>query len=259
MQTLQTLNQTRAKRRALARRGVAPEPIEIPARQTPPVQLPEGVDPLLDAARVCFFLGGISPMSLHRWTGKRNFPLPDLRIGQRRFWRLSSVERWIQSQIACFSIIIGIILAGVAGFGPAALFQALQVSLGGCFVNNNDDIYRAWRLYETWPEIFGAHQKSLAYDAFRRIAVSRVPDKAALRAWAEEHQPTQQELRNRINVRDPLRSRAETRVTVGSPALNLRVVTVQGRPAAALGQALPSTDITPTKSDAPPGGVKPCQ
>src|SRR6516164_11282077 len=90
--SLATLNQTRAKRRALARRGVAfPEQIAVPPRLKPPVQLPEGVDPILDSRRVCAYCGDISDMSLHRWTKKRNFPLPDLRIGQRRFWRLSSV------------------------------------------------------------------------------------------------------------------------------------------------------------------------
>jgi hypothetical protein len=195
--TLVTLNQSRAKRRALARRGVAPEPIEIPARQTPPVQLPEGADPLLDAVRVCFFLGGISPMSLHRWTGKRNFPLPDLRIGQRRFWRLSSVERWIQSQIVCLSI-IGIILVGVAGFGAAVLLKV-------------------------------AVSQSLQAEAHDRANIDDI-----------------------YRVRDPLRSLAETRVTVGPPALNLRAVTVQGGSAAASGQALPWMEQVAARTLPPP-------
>ena len=199
MQTLSTLNQARAERRALTRRGVAPEQIEVPPRQKPPIQMPPGVDPLLDSARVCLHLGGISNMSLHRWTGKRNFPKPDLRIGQRRFWRLSTVERWIASQIVRFSI-IGIILVGVAGFGAAAA-------------------------------------------ALLKVAVSQ-----SLQAEAHDRA----NINDIYRVRDPLRSLAETRVTVGPPALNLRVVTVQGGPAAASGQALPWMEPIAARSLPPP-------
>ena len=137
MQTLAELNRNRAERRraaALARHGIGiteqnaemprggPAPddptkdpavrrrldllleeqivaAEVPSRLKPPVDLPPGVDPLLDSTRVRLYFGGISEMSLHRWLAKRGFPQPDLRVGQRRFWRTSTVEAWIARQI----------------------------------------------------------------------------------------------------------------------------------------------------------------
>jgi predicted DNA-binding transcriptional regulator AlpA len=130
MQTLTTLNQSRTERRraaALARAGLteaeAPRrrrvptkdraerrridllleeqivAAEVPPRQKPAIEMPAGADPLLDSTRVRAFCGGISQMTLHRWIGKRDFPRPDLRVGQRRFWRVSTVEGWIARQI----------------------------------------------------------------------------------------------------------------------------------------------------------------
>jgi hypothetical protein len=74
-------------------------PAEVPRRIRPTIDMPRDIDPLLDATRVRLFCGGISEMTLHRWLTKRGFPRPDLRVAQRRFWRVSTVEHWIQSQI----------------------------------------------------------------------------------------------------------------------------------------------------------------
>ena len=56
----------------------------------------------------------------------------------------------------------------------------------------------SWRVYEVWPEIFCLKTKKLSYLHYKSIANSTVPDKPALRAWAEEKQPTQAELREKI-------------------------------------------------------------
>jgi hydrophobe/amphiphile efflux-1 (HAE1) family protein len=104
----------------------------------------------------------------------------------------------------------------ILGVKLSDVFQALQASLGGYFVNNINLFGRTW-------------QVQVQADAADR---SRVDDIF------------------RINVRDkdgnmvPLRSLAEIRIVVGPPALirynNLRAVTVQGSPAAGVssGQAL---------------------
>lgn len=55
---------------------------------------------LLNSATVRRILGGISEMSLWRWSSTRNFPRPDLIIARRKFWRRSTIERWVDSQIA---------------------------------------------------------------------------------------------------------------------------------------------------------------
>jgi predicted DNA-binding transcriptional regulator AlpA len=80
----------------LEEQTVAPE---VPPRLKPPVELPPGADPLLDSTRVRLYCGGVSEMTLFRWIQKRGFPPPDLRVGQRRFWRVSTVEAWIERQI----------------------------------------------------------------------------------------------------------------------------------------------------------------
>jgi hydrophobe/amphiphile efflux-1 (HAE1) family protein len=97
-----------------------------------------------------------------------------------------------------------------------AVFQALQASLGGYYVNNMNLFGRTWQV---WVQAEAADRSNVD-DVYR------------------------------INVRSndgkmiPLRSLAEVKVVVGPPALvrynNLRAVTIQGSPAAGIssGQAL---------------------
>ena len=118
----------------------------------------------------------------------------------------------------------------VLGIKLSDVFQALQASLGGYFVNNMNLFGRTW-------------QVQVQADAADR---SRVEDIF------------------RINVRDkdgnmvPLRSLAEVKVVVGPPALirynNLRAVTVQGGPASGVssGQALNAMEQVAAKT-LPPG------
>ena len=57
-------------------------------------------DPLLDSRGVCAQIGGVSLMTLWRLIKFRGFPGPDIQLGQRRrFWRLSTVDRWIEQQV----------------------------------------------------------------------------------------------------------------------------------------------------------------
>ena len=110
------------------------------------------------------------------------------------------------------------------------VFQALQASLGGYFVNNVNLFGRTWQV-QVQAE---AADRSNVDDIFR------------------------------INVRNaegkmiPLRSLAEIRVVVGPPALirynNLRAVTIQGGPAAGVssGQALQAMEEVAAKT-LPPG------
>ena len=98
----------------------------------------------------------------------------------------------------------------------SSVFQALQASLGGYYVNNMNLFGRTW-------------QVQVQAEAADRSSINDI---------------------YRINVRNndgkmiPLRSLAEVRIVVGPPALirynNLRAVTVQGGPAAGIssGQAL---------------------
>jgi hydrophobe/amphiphile efflux-1 (HAE1) family protein len=104
----------------------------------------------------------------------------------------------------------------ILGVQLSAVFQALQASLGGYFVNNINLFGRTWQV--------------------------QIQAEAADRASLDDIY--------RINVRNaegkviPLRSLLEVRVVVGPPALirynNLRAVTIQGGPAAGVssGQAL---------------------
>ena len=106
------------------------------------------------------------------------------------------------------------------------VFQALQASLGGYFINNLNLFGRTWQV--------------------------QVQAEAADRSRIDDIY--------RINVRNaegkmiPLRSLAETRVVVGPPALirynNLRAVTVQGGPAPGIssGQALQAFDQIAAKT-----------
>jgi len=110
------------------------------------------------------------------------------------------------------------------------VFQALQASLGGLYVNDINLYGRRWQV--------------------------NVQAEAADRARVDDIY--------RINVRDaqgnmiPLRSLAEVRLAVGPPALirynNLRAVTIQGGPAAGVssGQALKAMETVAAKT-LPPG------
>ena len=118
----------------------------------------------------------------------------------------------------------------ILGVKLSDVFQALQASLGGYFVNNMNLFGRTWQV--------------------------QVQAEASDRAKVEDI--------FRINVRDkegnmvPLRSLAEVKVVVGPPALirynNLRAVTVQGGPAAGVssGQALNAMQDVAAKT-LPPG------
>jgi len=110
------------------------------------------------------------------------------------------------------------------------VFQALQASLGGYFINNLNLFGRTWQV--------------------------QVQAEAADRSGIDDIY--------RINVRNaegkmiPLRSLAETRIVVGPPALirynNLRAVTIQGGPASGIssGQALKAFEQIAAKT-LPPG------
>jgi hydrophobe/amphiphile efflux-1 (HAE1) family protein len=110
--------------------------------------------------------------------------------------------------------------AQIIGVPLSAVFQALQASLGGYYINNMNLFGRTW-------------QVQVQADAVDRSKIGDI---------------------YRINVRSnegkmiPLRSLAEVRVVIGPPALirynNLRAVTVQGSPAAGIssGQALRAMD-----------------
>ena len=114
----------------------------------------------------------------------------------------------------------------ILGVKLSDVFQALQASLGGYFVNNMNLFGRTWQV-QVQAE---AADRSRVDDIFR------------------------------INVRDkdgnmvPLRSLAEIRVVVGPPALirynNVRAVTVQGGPAAGVssGQALKAMEEVAQKT-----------
>jgi hydrophobe/amphiphile efflux-1 (HAE1) family protein len=118
----------------------------------------------------------------------------------------------------------------ILGVQLSDVFQALQASLGGIYVNDVNLFGRRW-------------QVNVQAEASDRARVDDI---------------------YRINVRNaegkmiPLRSLAEARVTVGPPALirynNLRAVTVQGGPAAGVssGQALKAMEAVAAKT-LPPG------
>ena len=120
--------------------------------------------------------------------------------------------------------------AQILGVPLSAVFQALQASLGGYFVNNMNLFGRTWQV--------------------------QVQAEAADRANIDDIY--------RINVRNgkgdmiPLRSLVEVRVVVGPPALirynNIRAVTVQGTPAPGVssGQALKAMEEVATRT-LPPG------
>jgi hydrophobe/amphiphile efflux-1 (HAE1) family protein len=106
--------------------------------------------------------------------------------------------------------------AQILGVQLSAVFQALQTSLGGYFVNNINLFGRTWQV-----QVQAEADDRSGVDDIYRINVRNVEGKMI-----------------------PLRSLVEVRVVVGPPALirynNLRAVTVQGSPAAGIssGQAL---------------------
>jgi hydrophobe/amphiphile efflux-1 (HAE1) family protein len=114
----------------------------------------------------------------------------------------------------------------VLGVQLKDVFQALQASLGGYFVNNMNLFGRTWQV--------------------------QVQAEAADRSNIDDI--------GRINVRNaegkmiPMRSLAETRIVVGPPALirfnNLRAVTIQGGPAPGIssGQALKAMEEVAAKT-----------
>jgi len=89
------LNQNRHSRRrveSLRAQGFADDEIaEAPDRAG---------DPLFDARKTQDYCGGISPMTLWRWTRKLGFPQPDIIIQRRKFWRKSTLDTWIEARIA---------------------------------------------------------------------------------------------------------------------------------------------------------------
>jgi hydrophobe/amphiphile efflux-1 (HAE1) family protein len=118
----------------------------------------------------------------------------------------------------------------VLGVQLSAVFQALQASLGGYFVNNINLFGRTW-------------QVQVQAEADDRASVDDI---------------YQINVRNAEGKMIPLRSLLEVRVVVGPPALirynNLRAVTVQGGPAPGVssGQALKAME-TIAASTLPPG------
>jgi hydrophobe/amphiphile efflux-1 (HAE1) family protein len=120
--------------------------------------------------------------------------------------------------------------AQILGVPLNSVFQALQASLGGYFVNNINLFGRTWQV-----QVQAEAQDRASIDDIYRINVRDIDGKMI-----------------------PLRSLAEPRVTVGPPALirynNLRAVTVQGGPAAGVssGQALQAMEQVAART-LPPG------
>jgi predicted DNA-binding transcriptional regulator AlpA len=84
-----------ARRRdeTLRRRGFDDDEIaEAPDREA-------GGDPLFDARRTQEYVGGISAMTLWRWAAEHAFPKPDAILSRRRFWKRSTLDKWIAAQV----------------------------------------------------------------------------------------------------------------------------------------------------------------
>jgi predicted DNA-binding transcriptional regulator AlpA len=56
-------------------------------------------DPLLESNAVRAYCGGISTMTLWRWSAEHGFPQPDLILSRRRFWKRSTLDAWITARI----------------------------------------------------------------------------------------------------------------------------------------------------------------
>jgi hypothetical protein len=69
--------------------------IEPPAARAPPA-----ADDLLTSTSVKAALGGISEMTLWRWSKAFGFPPPDLVIARRKFWRRRTIEAWVAGREA---------------------------------------------------------------------------------------------------------------------------------------------------------------
>ncbi len=116
--------------------------------------------------------------------------------------------------------------AQILGVPLNAVFQALQASLGGFYVNQMNLFGRTWQV---WVQAEAADRSNI--EAINRINV-----------------------RNAEGTMIPLRSLTEVRVEVGPPSLirynNLRAVTVQGTPAAGVssGQALKAMEGVAAKT-----------
>jgi predicted DNA-binding transcriptional regulator AlpA len=55
-------------------------------------------DDLLTSAGVKAALGGISDMTLWRWSRERGFPPPDKVIARRKFWFRRTIRGWVAAQ-----------------------------------------------------------------------------------------------------------------------------------------------------------------
>jgi predicted DNA-binding transcriptional regulator AlpA len=55
---------------------------------------------LINTRSVRALCGEISDMTLWRWTRDLDFPMPDLVICRRKFWRRASVDAWLDAQAA---------------------------------------------------------------------------------------------------------------------------------------------------------------
>jgi hypothetical protein len=85
---------------ALRRHGLTDEQIaSIPPRHRPASSLPASADPILDSVSVRQHVGDVSEMTLWRWEQNQGFPRPDLVINRRKYWRLSTVDRWLDGLI----------------------------------------------------------------------------------------------------------------------------------------------------------------
>ena len=51
-------------------------------------------DDYITSGEVRRFFGGISDMSLWRWTRDLGFPKPDRVINRRKYWRRSTINSW---------------------------------------------------------------------------------------------------------------------------------------------------------------------
>jgi predicted DNA-binding transcriptional regulator AlpA len=56
---------------------------------------PPAADDLLTGTAVKAALGGISEMTLWRWTKALGFPPPDYVLSRRKFWRRRTIEAWL--------------------------------------------------------------------------------------------------------------------------------------------------------------------
>lgn len=68
----------------------------------PRVVLPASHDPeaLLSATQVRMHMGGVTRMTLYRWTKAGTFPKADVRIGQSDYWQRKTVTAHVDAQKA---------------------------------------------------------------------------------------------------------------------------------------------------------------